>query len=94
MLLTDMELEETQATPMDIDDWEGDYYLDNNRMTSDILVNSYFSFMGLGNSNDISDLLDEESLLSFNNGTYAGEDDMGDPLDVAGRSNHRSQRGR
>lgn len=89
-----MELEETQATPMDIDDWEGDYYLDNNRMTSDILVNSYFSFMGLGNSNDISDLLDEESLLSFNNGTYAGEDDMGDPLDVARRSNHWSQRGR
>lgn len=73
--------EDLNQSPNDIPDWEGDYYLDNNQMTNDLLVNSYFSFIDF-KSTDINDLLDEENLLSFNNGSYAGEDDMGDPLDV------------
>ena len=79
--LFEEETEELNQSPNDMPDWEGDYYLDNNQMTNDLLVNSYFNFVNL-KSNDLNDILDEENLLSFNNGSYAGEDDMGDPLDV------------
>lgn len=88
---TDEESEESHQTPMTIDDWEGDYYLDNNRMSNDILVQSYFSLLGLDNTDLFEDLLDEERVISFNNGTFAGEDDMGDPLDVPTCSSGRSQ---
>ena len=81
------ESEESHSTPMTIDDWEGDYYLDNNRLSNDILVRSYFALLGLDDTDLFADLLDEDRVISFNNGTFAGEDDMGDPLDVPTSSN-------
>jgi hypothetical protein len=75
----DEEVVEHESFPLE--DWDADYYLSNNQNVNDILTGTYLKFIKSPNSTDINDILDEENLLSFNNGVY-GAEDFDDTLDV------------
>jgi hypothetical protein len=81
IILMDPDEELADSATRPLEDWHSDFFLNNNSLSNDILINSYLSVVNLGRKKDINDLTDEDNLLSFNNGVYMNED-LNDPIDV------------